>query len=327
MTIARMLEEEINLGDSSRTLLPDGKAEETALHLAKEIIRDIDFGVTDDLDTLGMDALNAVKFSSSLKEAGLDISTSDVIRHRNIRDILSNESRMMWFVKDYDEKKPVLVIASGIVVLHPVLSIYQELSRSYNILLIEPVQDHFEKTLKGLHYDELIILYMDRILETVPDIQKITGFMGFSFGGELAASLAHRFAELYGRKPFAILGDTKVWKEKEYLDRELTRADIDNSSKKRSKETVDRFLVLVNIVNGFGYGVKYACYDGPVTLIDACRDTTEEKEKEKLQNAGERYSDLSLVPMKQYTHTDLFRCMDLIPFYFRLIEDCRRISS
>lgn len=306
---------------------PVGKAEKTALHLAKEIIRDIDFGVTDDLSTLGMDSLNAIMFSLALKEAGLDISASDIIKHRNIRDILSHESRILWFVKNYDEKKPVLVIASGIVVLHPVLWIYQELSRSYNILLIEPVQDHFEKRLKGLQYDELILLYMNQILETVPDVKKIIGFMGFSFGGELAASLAHRFAELYGRKTFAILGDTKVWKKEEYLDRELTRKDIDNRSKKRSKVQVDYFLVQLNVINGFGYGEKYACYNGPVTLLDAGRDTTEEKEAEKLRNARERYADLSLVPMKEYSHTDLFHCMDLIPFYFRLIENCRRISS
>ena len=123
------------------------------------------------------------------------------------------------------------------------------------------------------------------------------------------------------------MGDTKVWKKTEYLKRELTRADLDNSSKKRSKEKTDIFLVQLNMVNGFGYGEKYACYNGPVTLIDAGKDTTEEKEKAKLQNAKERYANLSLVPMKQYSHTDLFRCMDLIPFYFRLIEDCERISS
>ena len=233
---------------------------------------------------------------------------------------------MLWFVKDYDENKPVLVIASGIVVLLPVLSIYRELSRSYNILLIEPVQDHFDKTLKGLNYDELIIFYMDQIVETVPDVQKIIGFMGFSFGGELAASLACRFEELYGRKTFAILGDTKAHKKSEYLDREMTREDLDNT-KKRSKEKVDNFLVQINMVNGFGYGEKYACYDGPVTLLDAGRDTTEEKVKAKRRNAKERYANLSFVPMKQYSHTDLFRRMELVPFYFRLIEDCRRISS
>jgi len=306
---------------------PASKAEETALRVAREIIRDIDFGVTDDLDTLGMDSINAILFSAALKEAGLDFSASDVIKHRNIRAILSKESRMLWFVKDYDENKPVLVITSGIVILHPVLSIYQELSRSYNILLIEPVQDHFEKKLKGLKYDELIILYMDEILKTVPDAQKIIGFMGFSFGGELAASLAHRFAELYGRKTFAILGDTKVWKKSEYPDREITREDLDNNSKKLNSEEVDRFLVQLNMINGFGYGEKYACYDGPVTLLDAGRDTTEEKEMAKLQNAKERYADLSLVPMKAYSHTDLFHSMDLIPFYFRLIGDLCGTSS
>lgn len=306
---------------------PASKAEDTALRLAKEIITDIDFGVTDDLDTLGMDSMNAIRFAVELKEVGLDISTSDVIKFRNIRDILSKESRMLWFVKDYDANKPVLVIASGIVVLHPVLHIYQELSRSYNMLLIEPIQDHFEKILKGLTYDELIILYMDQITETAPDVTKIIGFMGFSFGGMLAASLAHRFEELYGRKTFAILGDTKAWKKTEYVERELTREDLDNSSKKRSKEKTDIFLVQLNMINRFGYGEKYACYSGPVALIDAGKDTTEEKEKTKLQNAKDRYANLSLVPMNQYSHTDLFRCMDLIPFYFRLIEDCRRISS
>ena len=305
---------------------PVTRDEEAAFRLAKEIIRDIEFGVTDDLVTLGMDSLNSIRFSMALKEAGVDISASDVIKHRNIRDILSSESRMLWFVEDYDEKKPVLVITSGIVSLHPVLSIYRELSRSYNILLIEPIQDHFEKRLKGLHYDELIILYMDRILETVPDVQKITGFMGFSFGGVLAASLAHRFEDLYGRKTFAILGDTNASKKTEYLDREIKREELDNS-KKRSKEKVDSFLVQINIINGFGYGEKYACYDGPVTLLLAGRDTTEEKKKTRRQNARERYTNLSFVPMKQYSHTDLFHCMDLIPFYFRLIEDCRRSSS
>jgi hypothetical protein len=132
---------------------------------------------------------------------------------------------------------------------------------------------------------------------------------------------------LYGRKTFAILGDTKVWKKTEYLDREITREDLDNSSKERNREEVDQFLVGLNMINGFGYGEKYACYDGPVTLIDAGRDTTEEKERAKLQNAKERYADLSLVPMKQYSHTDLFHSMDLIPFYFRLIGDCYRTSS
>ena len=107
--------------------------------------------------------------------------------------------------------------------------------------------------------------------------------MGFSFGGELAASLARRFGELYGRKTFAILGDTKVWKKTEYQKRELTRDDLDNSSKKRSREKTDIFLVQLNMINGFGYGEKYACYNGPVTLIDAGKDTTEEKEKAKVK--------------------------------------------
>ena len=151
--------------------------------------------------------------------------------------------------------------------------------------------------------------------------------MGFSFGGELSASLAHRFEELYGRKTFAILGDTKIAKKTDYLDRDITKEDIVNSRKKHSKEQEELFLIQYNMINGFGYGEKYACYDGPVTLLDAGRDTTEEKIKAKRQNAKERYADLSFVPMEQYSHTDLFRCMDLIPFYFRLIEDCRRSSS
>ena len=305
---------------------PASKDEETALCLAKGIIGDIDFGVTDNLNTLGMDSLNSAKFSVALKQAGFDISTSDVIKNKNIRNILSKKSRMLWFVKDYDENKPVLVVASGIVVLLSVLPIYRELSRSYNILLIEPVQDHYEKTLKGLKYDEIITLYMNQILEAVPDAQKIIGFMGFSFGGELAASLAHRFEELFGRKTFAILGDTSIQKKTEYMDREITRDDLDNT-KPRSKEKVDNFLANINIVNGFGYGEKYACYNGPVIFLAAGRDTTEEKANRKRRNAKERYANISFVPIKEYSHTDLFNRTELAPFYLKMIEDCRKISS
>ena len=305
---------------------PASKDEETALCLAKEIVGDIDFGVTDNLHALGMDSLNAVKLSIVLKQAGLDISTSDIIKNQNIRDILSKEHRMLWFVKEYDENMPVLVIASGIVALLPVLPIYRELSRSYNILLIEPIQDHYDKTLKGLKYDELITLFMDQIFQTVPDVQKIIGFMGFSFGGELAASLAHRFEELCGRKTFAILGDTSVQKKTEYPDGEITRDHLDNT-KKRSKEKVDMFLAHANMINGFGYGEKYACYNGPVTFLVAGRDTTEEKASRKCQNAKERYANISFVPMKQYSHTDMFSRTELAPFYFKLIEDCRKSSS
>jgi hypothetical protein len=150
--------------------------------------------------------------------------------------------------------------------------------------------------------------------------------MGFSFGGELAASLAHRFEELYGRKTFAILGDTSIQKKTEYMDREITRDDLDNT-KPRSKEKVDNFLANINIVNGFGYGEKYACYNGPVIFLAAGRDTTEEKASRKRRNAKERYANISFVQMKEYSHTDLFNRTELAPFYFRLIEDCRKISS
>ena len=302
---------------------PQNADEETALRLAKEILQDTAFGVTDDLDLLGMDSVRAMDFSVKLQEAGLDISTSTIMKCRTIRDMLSEEKSMMWFVEEYDDKKPVLVISSGIVVLRPVLPFYQKLSRHYNILLIEPVQDHL-KTLEGMKYDEIILLYMDKIKKIVPDPDHIIGFMGFSFGGELSASLARRFEELYGKRTFVIMGDTVIKLRSQYLDREIVKEDLSETVIIGLKERLDSMLYRMNIINRFGYGEHYACYDGPVTLIDAGIGYTEEEEEAKLTNAKGRFPDLTIVPMKQYTHSDLFRILDLVPFYERLIEKCRK---
>ena len=305
----------------TKNVAPETKEEELALSVARKLLTNVEFGVTDDLDELGMDSIVAMHYSLMLHEAGMEISASDIFKYRNIRRIVSGDSRMMWFVQDYDESKPVLVIASGIVMLRPVLPFYEQMSRSYNILVIEPVQDHYENELEGLKYDELVEQYMDQIAEIVPDVQKIIGFMGFSFGGELSASLAHRFEELYGRKTFAILGDTIVKLQSEYTDREITGDDLSESVIMGMKEKLSSFLERLNIINSFGYGEKYACYDGPVTLIDAQIGYTDAEETAKLENAKGRYPDLTIIPMEKCTHSDLFRNLELLPFYEKLIED------
>ena len=182
--------------------------------------------------------------------------------------------------------------------------------------------DVYEKRLKGLKYDTLIETYLEQIMRIVPDPKRIIGFMGFSFGGEVAASLACRFREVEGRECFAILGDTVVKAPGEYLDRKLTKEDIPEDVTLGMKEKIDSFVYRADIINSFGYGKKYACYDGPVTLIDSKLGYTEEREEKKLVNAAVRYSNLTVIPMEECTHSDLFRNMDLLPFYQSLIDAC-----
>lgn len=298
---------------------PENEQEELALKLAKKMLDEDDFGVTDNLQYLGMDSMKSMEYSIALQENGLEITVSNIMRHKNIREILKAENEMCWFLNPYDETLKTLVVSSGIVVLNPVLPLYQKLNDEYNILIIEPVQDHYEKELKGMKYDELIDLYMGLVQKNMPDMHSIMGFMGFSFGGELSAALACKYEELYGKKLPAIMGDTLAKLESEYLDRDLTENELPEEVLRGNKEKIGSFLYRVNIINSFGYGKKYACYDGDVVLIDAKKGYSEKREEIKLQNAKVRYKNLKIIPMDDYSHSELFRDLTLIDFYKKLL--------
>ena len=68
------------------------------LNAAKEFLPGIDFGVTDDLFTLGMTSLSAMRFVAKVNSLELNVKyrVTDVMRYRTIRKLIAGNRRIFW---------------------------------------------------------------------------------------------------------------------------------------------------------------------------------------------------------------------------------------
>ncbi len=317
---------------------PQTALETHILDIAKEILPGMDFGVTDDLFELGMTSLSSMMFVSkiNLLEYGLKYRVTDVMRYRTIRKLIAGKQRVFWNYGEYDKDKPMLVFIYGVATVARTLKMLKTISDHFNIFVIEQTDSHYDLLFKDADYDEVNDMYFTILENHLPkECKKVDGFMGFSWGGYVAYTLAASWAEEHGDKPFVLMGDTdfsdmllgKRRKEYSITDFPKNLYDITGGT-----ITLREVVKKLNMVGRLISTVKtIPKYDGPVIQLNALKYQEREKtidEKRKNLEVIARYaSNFKIIDFPEHTHDDLFYDDSQVDNYLNIMKDAMDIYS
>ena len=310
---------------------PQNYLESRLLEIAGELLPEIAFGVTDDMRRLGMDSVKAVRFAAKAAQYDARITATVVSRFGNIRDILSAPGENLWFHTPYDRDKPVLVLIHGIVPVSGYAMLCDDWNSLFNLLIIGPLTDHIEREPGICDYDALVAYYGEKLDEMLPEGARVACFAGFSFGGQLAVSLAEKMYRRTGNDPFVLMGDTLI--QRMTPGRVLPELDADdphiraisergrkygNSPVNEPLETVIRKQnLVVKLLNTIRENLKY---EGPVIYLDAQQDYDPMTEAAKVGVVRSFYKNLMLFEFQEFFHNDLYLSREMLPFYRNLFR-------
>lgn len=206
----------IVFSSSSRYLdivAPATTRETTLLNIVHELLGREDFGVTDGLKELGMTSLTAIKFAARAKQEGIMLKVGDIMHHNTVRNISQAMMAVASWFAPYDPSKPIIVLVSGIITRDMNQPRMEYLNKQYNILFIEPVDEHYSYLFTGGEgYDDVAAFYYDLVDTFVtmnPEVQtEIIAFGGFCLGGFIGYSLALLYQQTTGKKAKVFLGDS-----------------------------------------------------------------------------------------------------------------------
>ncbi len=312
-------------------LEPENDIEKALLAAAAELLPDIRFGVTDDLMKLGMDSILAVQFVTEAEKYDPRITVSDVMRLRNIRDIVRTGEQIAWFCEEYDASKDVLVLVDGIIPVSGLGMVCESWGKYFNILMIEPFLDHIHTACEEYDYDTLIALYMKEVTEKLEGKSRLWGFAGFSFGGQLALSLAAEWEKKTGERKHVFMGDTLIQlmypgkvlpvltKEDPYI--QMVMKNSRNYGDSPIKEPIEQVLKKQNAVLDLMRTIKHNTkYIGPVLYLDAKMDYDAMTQAVKIGAVKSLYKNIMILELPKNFHNDLYMKAEFIAGYDKIIS-------
>ena len=302
---------------------PTSPEEAIYLKIARKILPEVKFGVTDDLESLGLNSMLCIKFVNELNELGIKVSVGDVMHHRNIRALVNNSRRLFWFHKPYDPAKPVLVCTQGIIYTNPLIEKYEDWSELFNVFVFDNIANHYELLFEDGNIESVSLFYSDLIEMNVPADAKIAGFIGFSWGGDLASKLVNEYVKRNPNvpKPFLILGDSYtslLEKAKIFSDDELDKYCEKHGLDPNVRETIMRrnTVVLLN----YDRDISVEHYKGHVVYFNAIIGVTDEYMEHKMGIIKSLFEDLEIIDCEDMDHNDLFIKKEMRPRFMEVFK-------
>ena len=305
---------------------PETYEERKLLEVARELLPDISFGVTDNLMSLGMDSIRAVQFVARIEAIDKRITVSDVMRGGSVRAILSERRDILWYYGKQDSDKPTLVLVHGLIPVSAFAGLYECWNEYFNLLLIEPFLDHIYDALDEYNYYKLIDFYMHKLIEAGIENAGLWGFAGFSFGGQIAASLAAEWEKRTGLKKQVIMGDTYMqWIYPGKVFPVLTEDDpyirmVTERSNRYGdsviKEPMELILKKQNaVIDLMRTETCNVSYDGPVLYLDTKLDYDEPTEELKISVVKGNFKNAEIMEFSDFSHNDLYMKPEVFRFY------------
>lgn len=273
-------------GKLDRKTLPDPRPEDRGLKMvpqasdnesllfdiARKLLGTDQFGVTDDLFALGMSSLMAMRFAAEAEKVKIRMKLSDLMKYKTIRGTLQHVTRIMDWYDGYDASRETVLFVNGISLTKNIDRKLKMWAERYNVLTIEPVQEHYRHVFENDDLQEVVELYLALLDYYLPQGDRLKACTGVSWGGKLAYMIAKRWSELRGERPIVVMGDSLIecdrsmydallngtfyaWLDERHLDRSGFNADF-----------VRRQAIVAAIETR---GVKIPEYDGRVILLHA----------------------------------------------------------
>lgn len=267
-----------------------------------------------------MNSLSVMKYVAKLRTISKKIRVSDVMRYRNIRDLLEGRLRILWSYETYDPNKPVLICIHGIVPISGHTKKYESWKKNFNIFILEPIDEHSERLFADSLSDmeEVISLYSLLLNKAIPQNADIFGFIGFSWGGEVAIRLANEMKQFRGINPIVIMGDTYLANKKN--NEKITAKDITEEFATRLSCTVDGLVYKLNLVSGLVSEEEKLKYDGKVVYLNAKKESDFITDAFKRRTAKKFFRNVEFIDFENEDHYGLFVDESIIPIYYELLE-------
>ena len=321
---------EPDISSGLQNVPPENRLEENCLRIAREILPGIEFGVTDDLFAAGLNSLNAMLLTSRIStELRVKLRVSDIMRYKTIRGFIQGKRRISWLYEEYDGNKPTVVFVQGIVLIQDTEHLHKLLNEVFNVVIIEPIQNHYDKLFQGEHFDEVTAFYLTSAQLLLPEDARVTAFMGFSFGGELAFGMADGWKKLTGKSAAVVMGDSTLPKSGDHTD-ELTLTSAQELKKlvetfehKEHDYTQEELQTLADLNNMVGVICSensLAPYDGRVIFLNAHKNSTDEMMRVKMDALRYYAPQAEIHDFPDYSHSGIFSSEQLHPFYRELIK-------
>lgn len=250
-------------------VLAETKREKTLLTIASQILNRTDFGITHDLDQLGMSSLDFIRFAALAEKEGIKVKVNDMIRLKTIEAISKHLMLMSFWINEYTPEKPVLVIPYGIITPMTLLDPFvNELKKYFSIYAFEPVVDHYKYVFKGDNTDDVAAMYISLLQFHLPENAQIFGFFGYSFGGEIAYRMAVEWEKLTGVRVNLYMLDTLIQTKTKEQNKKEFLVSI-NSLSNDLKEAILAHMSILNVSWDLSDLLEISKYDGSVLLFNA----------------------------------------------------------
>ena len=258
---------------SEKKIKPPYTFRERVLYkIAKGILNLDHFSITDDLIELGMDDVMIDVLAEGAAEKGICLSAEDIKKHRTIEKIIRGTNHICKWLDGFDPEKPVLVLVHGVTSDHFFMPVMEGLKMRFSILSIEPIVEHYRHVFPDARIQEAVDFYGDMIRTHLPEGTSVFGFIGHSFGGDIAYRLGVQWAKQLGEFPFVYMLDTylRVYDAEhfeEYRKKLLDKFDAETRTKVQAYWMSCAYFL--NVAKKLGDGKALPAYDGPVRLFSA----------------------------------------------------------
>ena len=302
---------EINMNVDN--VAPDTAMEAHFLKAAREILPNIEFGMTDDLFALGLTSLTAMKLITRFNamEYHQTYRVTDLMRFKNIRDMIGGNRRIYWQYGEANPDKPWLIFLYGIAPVAKTLAMLDKWTKDYNIFVIEAIDAHYDILFDDSStFEDVVDNYALMMEQNLPDDARIAGIMGFSWGGALAYRLCAYWAEHHGARPFAMCGDTYFINETDEFRQPLVSSkdfpenlfDL-TAGAITQKEVIRKTNISITIDNTVK---EIPAYDGQVIMLNAMAECSLAMKKRNIEIIRSHAPNVEVIDFPNHSHNDLF---------------------
>ena len=230
------------------------------------------------------------------------------------------------FCNAYEEEKPTIVVVLGIVLQMSVQHLLDDWRRRFNVLLIEDVNYHYNELFKGERYPYIVHFYAELIECILPKKNKVFGYIGYSFGGELGYSLTAKMDRIRNNRPIAFLGDSDlIPSQGAGFAKTYTREDFGEMllAKFRENDIPEETMLFAYSMLSFlnAEDKIFDPYEGRTVLLRANLNNTPEQLQTREMLARQHARDLRVIDYPDRDHFNLHNNPDMLPVYDELFTE------
>jgi thioesterase domain-containing protein len=275
----------------TENVAPETEAEKTLFDIVSGLLNTNQFGVTDDLTYLGLTSLLGIKMVMMASKKDIMIKLDDVMKLKNIRAILQNNMEIVSWAHGYSADKPIVVMVCGATPYKDMSPYVEELSRKYNVLVYEPIGEHYDYIFKDEDIDEVVEMYFALLYTKIPEGTPITAFTGHCFGGEIAYRLAIRTEQARGIKAPMIMLDVFWRVDPLVFDEEALMKLIPQELIDKYGSGIRSYTKAMHMYDSLGRQGVPPLYDGDLVLFRATETEPEDSAMTEIYAAAPEFKE------------------------------------